>query len=67
MVGFWFLEVSSLLYIVTTVNFFVSGQMFPLDLLPGPWPHLLRALPFHYLASFPTTLPPRSKRLSRGS
>ena len=26
MVGFWFLEVSSLLYIVTTVNFFVSGQ-----------------------------------------
>jgi ABC-2 type transport system permease protein len=54
MVGFWFLEVSSLLYIVTTVNFFVSGQMFPLDLLPGPWPHLLRALPFHYLAAFPT-------------
>jgi ABC-2 type transport system permease protein len=54
MVGFWLLEVSSLLYIVTTVNFFVSGQMFPLDLLPGPWPHLLRALPFHYLAAFPT-------------
>src|SRR5438552_4998665 len=38
LVGFWFLEVSSLLYIVTTVNFFVSGQMFPLDLLPPPWP-----------------------------
>jgi ABC-2 type transport system permease protein len=56
MVGFWFLEVSSLLYIVQTVNFFVSGHMFPLDLLPGPWPHLLRALPFQYLAYFPAAV-----------
>ena len=37
MVGFWFLEVTSLLYIVMTLNFFISGQMFPLDLLPQPW------------------------------
>jgi ABC-2 type transport system permease protein len=56
MVGFWFLEVSSLLYVVNTVNFFVSGHMFPLDLLPGPWPHLLRALPFQYLAYFPAAV-----------
>ena len=34
MVGFWFLEVTSLLWIVTTLNYFISGQMFPLDLLP---------------------------------
>ncbi len=34
MVGFWFLEVTSLLYIVMTLNFFISGQMLPLDLLP---------------------------------
>ena len=54
MVGFWFLEVSSLLYIVTTVNFFVSGQMFPLDLLPPFWSGLLKALPFQYMAYFPT-------------
>src|SRR5437763_9281850 len=56
MLGFWFLEVSSLLYIVTTVNFFVSGHMFPIDLLPGPWPEVLRALPFSYLAYFPAAV-----------
>ena len=36
MVGFWFLEVTSLLYIVMTLNFFISGHMLPLDLLPQP-------------------------------
>jgi ABC-2 type transport system permease protein len=56
MVGFWFLEVSSFLYIVNTVNFFVSGHMFPLDLLPYPWAMLLRWLPFQYLAYFPAAV-----------
>ncbi len=45
MVGFWFLEVTSLLYIVMTLNFFISGHMLPLDLLPWPWAGLLKALP----------------------
>ena len=40
MVGFWFLEVTSLLYIVMTLNFFISGHMLPLDLLPEPWSRL---------------------------
>jgi len=53
MIGFWFLEVTSLLYVVNTLNFFVSGQMFPLDLLPPPWAGLLKALPFQYMAYFP--------------
>jgi ABC-2 type transport system permease protein len=56
MIGFWFLEVTSLLYIVNTLNFFVSGQMFPLDLLPDFWASLLKALPFQYLAYFPATV-----------
>jgi ABC-2 type transport system permease protein len=56
MIGFWFLEVSSLLYVINTVNFFVSGQMFPLDLLPPFWVALLRALPFQYLAYFPASV-----------
>jgi ABC-2 type transport system permease protein len=54
--GFWFLEVSSLLYVVNTINFFVSGQMFPLDLLGEPWAGALRSLPFQYLAYFPTMI-----------
>ena len=56
MVGFWFLEVTSLLYIVMTMNFFISGQMLPLDLLPEPWVSLLKWLPFQYMAYFPAVV-----------
>jgi ABC-2 type transport system permease protein len=56
MVGFWFLEVTSLLYIVMTLNFFISGHMLPLDLLPQPWAALLKALPFQYMAYFPAVV-----------
>jgi ABC-2 type transport system permease protein len=56
MIGFWFLEVTSFLYVVNTIAFFVSGQMFPLDLLPPFWVALLKALPFQYLAYFPTAV-----------
>ncbi|MFO0814592.1 MAG: ABC-2 family transporter protein [Gemmatales bacterium] len=53
-IGFWMLEVTSILYIITTVTFFISGQMFPLDLLPEGWVVFLKSLPFSYLAYFPT-------------
>ena len=56
MVGFWFLEVTSLLYIVKTVNFFVSGQMFPARPAAPPWASLLKALPFQYMAYFPAVV-----------
>jgi ABC-2 type transport system permease protein len=66
--GFWLMEVSSLMYILNILNYFISGQMFPLDVLridPGTtdWPYLANALqfvamllerlPFQYLAYFP--------------
>lgn len=56
MIGFWFLEVTSLLYIVMTLNFFLSGHMFPLDLLPPFWASVLKAMPFQYLAYFPSVV-----------
>lgn len=56
MVGFWFLEVTSLLWVVNTVNYFVSGQMFPLELLGWPWDQILKWLPFQYLAYFPAVV-----------
>lgn len=56
MIGFWFLEVTSLLYVVNTLNFFVSGQMFPIELLPDQWVTVLKALPFQYLAFFPAAV-----------
>ena len=54
--GFWFLEVTSFLYVINTVNFFISGQMFPLDLLPPFWSGLLKMLPFQYMAYFPAVV-----------
>jgi ABC-2 type transport system permease protein len=56
MVGFWFLEVTSVLYITMTLNFFISGQMLPLDLLPQPWVSILKSLPFQYMAYFPAVV-----------
>lgn len=56
MIGFWFLEVTSFLYVVNTLNFFVSGHMFPLDILPPFWAGLLKMLPFQYMAYFPAAV-----------
>jgi ABC-2 type transport system permease protein len=56
MIGFWLLEVTSLLWIVNTLNYFVSGQMFPLELLGHPWDRILKSLPFPYLAYFPAMI-----------
>jgi ABC-2 type transport system permease protein len=56
MVGFWFLEVTSLLWVVNTLNYFVSGQLFPLELLGSPWDTILKAMPFQYQAYFPAVV-----------
>jgi ABC-2 type transport system permease protein len=56
LIGFWFLEVSSLLFVYMLLNFFLSGHMFPLDLLPSSWLWLVEALPFKYLAYFPAAV-----------
>jgi ABC-2 type transport system permease protein len=56
MIGFWFLEVTSLLYVINTLSFIVSGHMFPLDMMPGVLPEILKSLPFAYLAYFPAAV-----------
>ena len=56
MVGFWFLEVSSLLFVYMLFSFFFSGHMFPIDMLPGFWGTLVRAIPLQYLAYFPAAV-----------
>ena len=59
LVGFWFLEVTSLTFIYMLMNFLLSGHMFPLELLPEG-PVNIRAfvefLPFKYLAYFPAAV-----------
>ena len=56
MIGFWFLEVSSLLFIYMLLSFFLSGQMFPLDMMPSYWPAVLKIIPLQYLAYFPAAV-----------
>lgn len=56
MIGFWFLEVSSLLFIYMLFNFFFSGHMFPIDMLPGFWRQIVELIPLHYLAYFPAAV-----------
>ena len=56
MISFWWLEVSSLLFVYMLLNFFLSGHMFPLDILPEPWESIFRFLPLQYLAYFPTAV-----------
>ncbi|MCI0333823.1 MAG: ABC-2 family transporter protein [Planctomycetes bacterium] len=56
MIGFWFLEVSSLLFVYMLFNFFFSGHMFPLDMLPPPWDTVVQVIPLQYLAYFPAAV-----------
>ncbi len=56
MIGFWFLEVSSLLFVYMLFTFFFSGHMFPIDMLPGMWKTVVDATPLQYLAYFPAAV-----------
>lgn len=63
MIGFWFLEVSSLLFVYMLFNFFLSGHMFPIDMLRKftivegiTWFDVVRVLPLQYLAYFPSAV-----------
>jgi len=56
LVGFWWLEISSLLFVYMLFSFFLSGHMFPLDMLPEPWHTLVLLTPLMYLAYFPAAV-----------
>lgn len=63
LIGFWFLEVSSLLFVYMLLSFFMSGQMFPLDML-DKFPivgsitafDVVRWTPLPYLAYYPAVI-----------
>jgi ABC-2 type transport system permease protein len=64
MLGFWFLEVSSIIFAYMLVQYLLSGHMFPLDMLAGVPTGLVgvsvadvvRWLPFEYTAYFPAAV-----------
>ena len=77
MIGFWVLEVSSLVFAYMLVQYLLSGHMFPIDMLAGissglPGTSLadvVRWLPFEYTAYFPAAVwlgKVRGAELARG-
>jgi ABC-2 type transport system permease protein len=54
--AFWFLEVSSLVFIYMLLSYFLSGHMLPLDWLPAPYSNAIQWLPFKYLAFVPAAI-----------
>ena len=56
LIAFWFLEVSSLLFIYMMFNYFLSGHMIPLDFFPDEYQWAINLLPFKYLAFVPPAI-----------
>ncbi len=54
-ISFWYLEVSSLLFIYMMLNYFLSGHMIPLDWL-GPLNDWIQYLPLKFLAYTPAAI-----------
>ena len=56
MLSFWFLEIGSFMYIFMILQYFLSGHMFPLSLLPDGIREVVQVLPFAYETYYPTML-----------
>lgn len=55
-IGFWTTEVWPIRFIFITLLFFLSGNYFPLDIMPEPIYKLILATPFPYMFYLPTKL-----------
>jgi ABC-2 type transport system permease protein len=56
LLGFWFLEIASFLHVFMTMQYFLSGHMFPLSLLPDWVQRAVVNLPFAYETYYPTLI-----------
>lgn len=56
LVGFWLGDIGSLLFVYMLFSFFLSGHMFPLDMLPEGWRQVTLLTPLMYLAYFPAAV-----------
>ena len=48
MMAFWILEISTIVFIVYSFEYFLGGQMFPLDIMPPAVQAVMKWLPFYY-------------------
>jgi ABC-2 type transport system permease protein len=56
MLAFWLLEISTVVFILYSFEYFLSGKLFPLDSVPGVAGRLLKFLPFPYEVYFPVAV-----------
>src|SRR3979409_2443201 len=48
MMAFWILEISTIVFIVYSFEYFLGGQMFPIDIMPSGIQAALKWMPFYY-------------------
>jgi ABC-2 type transport system permease protein len=48
MMAFWILEISTIVFIVYSFEYFLGGQMFPIDIMPNSVQAVMKWLPFYY-------------------
>lgn len=48
MMAFWLLEISTIVFIVYSFEYFLGGQMFPVDIMPDAVQAVMKWLPFYY-------------------
>jgi ABC-2 type transport system permease protein len=48
MMAFWILEISTIVFIVYSFEYFLGGQMFPIDIMPPAVQAVMKWLPFYY-------------------
>ena len=56
MIAFWLLEISTVVFIVYSFEYFLSGRLFPLDLMPAYLRQITEWLPFTYEIYFPVAV-----------
>jgi ABC-2 type transport system permease protein len=56
MMAFWILEISTIVFILYSFEYFLSGHTFPLDIMPAWIQSTLRILPFTYEMFFPISI-----------
>lgn len=53
MLAFWILEISTIVFILYSFEYFLSGHIFPLDIMPAWFQIVLKWMPFTYELYFP--------------
>ena len=56
MLAFWILEIATVMFIVYSFEYFLSGHVFPLDIMPPALQTFLKFCPFTYELFFPVQI-----------